>query len=92
MSYPPGMPEDLKRCEECGEPTTVVVSDLDEVEPVTGADGRSWLSWTHREHHAYCGAHARCSLHYRLDGTVEESCSYLEPPCESGRPCAGVAT
>lgn len=75
MSYPPKMPDRLKRCEECGEPTTVVVTDLDEVEPIVTVEA-TWLAWKHREHHAYCGAHARCSLSYRLDGSVQESCEF----------------
>lgn len=86
MSYPAGMPEGLKRCEACGEPTTVVVSDLDEVEPAEGEDGRSWLAWKHHEHHGYCGAHARCGQLYRLDGSVQESCELSAGPCAEAAP------
>ncbi len=85
MSYPAGMPENLKRCEECGEPSTVVVADLDELPPIIGEDGRAWANWKPREHHGYCGAHARCGLYYMLDGTVQEECE------RAGEPCAGAA-
>lgn len=85
-SYPAGMPESLKRCEECGEPTTVVISDLEEVEAAVTGTG-TWRRWRTREKHSYCGTHARCSLHYLLDGTVQESC------CEQADGgAAGVAT
>lgn len=81
-NYPAGMPESLKVCEECGDPTTVVVADLDELEPIVGEDGRTWANWKPREHHGYCGTHARCGLYYRLDGRVEEECERAGEPCE----------
>ncbi len=84
-SYPAGMPERFKRCEECGEPSTVVVADLDELPPIVGEDGRAWANWKPREHHGYCGTHARCGLYYMLDGTVQEECE------RAGEPCAGAA-
>lgn len=78
MSYPAGMPESLKRCEECGEPTTVVISDLEEVEAAVTGTG-TWRRWRTREKHGYCPQHARCGLEYLLDGTVREACAGAAP-------------
>ena len=83
MNYPTGMPDKLRRCEECGESATVVVTDFDEVEPIVTVEA-TWLAWKHREHHAYCDAHARCSLSYRLDGSVRTSCEFAGEPCPGG--------
>lgn len=61
-----------RKCEVCGEPATVQVRDLKEVEPKKDEHGKAWCQWETDETHNYCAEHKRPSRKHKLDGSVRE--------------------
>lgn len=63
---------DLQKCVVCGRPATGGYVDLDEIEPVRGADGQMYQSWKSRELVPCCADHYRQPRLHMRDGTIQD--------------------
>ena len=62
-----------RKCEVCGEPATVQLCDVREIDPPKeDPDGKVWCEWQPSNPHNYCAQHKRPAQRYWLDGRVTE--------------------